>query len=330
MESVDLKKTDRGNGGGDLVVITGAAGNLGTALTPLLKQAGYRVRLVDIKRLPAQPGVEVMVADLRQPQAAAWVLNGATWLVHGAAWHGIHLNDHQPEDFWELNVDATFHLYQAAILTGLAGVVFSSTMGVYGLSGKARQGRATRVHEGLPLLADDVYGLSKVIGEELAATLARQGKMRTVALRYGMFVPEPFERYGVRLLYGGVDARDVATAVLAALGALKTGSIQFDAMNIESALPFTDGDAETLVSNPMSAVSRHWPEAPALVSELHADLWGPIERWFDISRAKDVLGWTPKYNFDQFIDEVRAKLRGSQPGNRSVPQPKGPASSRRD
>jgi UDP-glucose 4-epimerase len=285
---------------------------------------------VDIKRLPAQPGVEVMVADLRQPQAAASVLTGATWLVHGAAWHGIHLNEHPPEDFWELNVDATFHLYQAAILTGLAGVVFSSTMGVYGLSGKARQGRATRVHEGLPLLADDVYGLSTVIGEELAATLARQGKMRTIALRYGMFVPEPFERYGVRLLYGGVDERDVATAVLAALDALKSGSVEFEAMNIQSALPFTDRDAETLVSNPMSAVSRHWPDAPALLSTLHADLWGPIERWFDISRAKDVLGWTPSYNFDQFMDDVRAKVGASPPHNQSALQPRDPASSGRD
>jgi nucleoside-diphosphate-sugar epimerase len=78
-------------------------------------------------------------------------------------------------------------------------------MAVYaaGLQPPAR--RLGIVTEDSPVLPDDEYGLSKWLGEELARYHARRHQLPTVALRLGMFPPETFERYGFRLLFGGVD-----------------------------------------------------------------------------------------------------------------------------
>jgi nucleoside-diphosphate-sugar epimerase len=292
----------------DLVLITGAGGNLGAALTPELRRAGFRVRLVDLRQLPASEAVEAMVADVRLPDDVRRAVEGTRFVVHGAAWHGIHLEGHPPRDFWELNVDGTFNVYEAAREAGVQGIVFSSTMGVYGASDRPDPGGAAiRVHEGLALQPTDIYGLSKVVCEDLARLWARTEKMRTIALRFGMFVPETFTRYGVRLLYGGVDPRDVATSVLASLRSLEERATWFDAFNIESAVPFSADEASLLPGDPMSVIASHWPQAPGLLASAGAELWGGINHYYDISHASDSLDWHAQFNFGEFLDALRSK-----------------------
>ncbi len=56
-----------------------------------------------------------------------------------------------------------------------------------------------------------------MVAEQTARFFSSVHGVNTVALRLGMFVPETFERYGFRLLFGGVDDRDVGQAVSLAL-----------------------------------------------------------------------------------------------------------------
>ena len=292
----------------DLVLVTGAGGNLGAALTPELRQRGYRVRLLDLRPLDLAGGVDATVGDVRRPDDVRQAMEGARWVVHGAAWHGIHLEGHPRRDFWELNVDGTFNVYEAAIDAGVDGIVLASTMGVYGDSDTPQPGNpAVRVHEGLPLKPVDIYGLSKVVCEQLAQLWVRTEKVRTIALRFGMFVPETFPRYGVRLLYGGVDPRDVAASVVASILALEREATWFDAFNIESAVPFSSEDASLLPRDPMTVIARHWPEAPGLLAAAGADLWGEIKRYYDITHAAEALGWRPQFNFEQFLEALASK-----------------------
>ena len=63
-----------------------------------------------------------------------------------------------------------------------------------------------------------VSGAGGSLGRAVVARYhATAGAISTVALRLRMIVPETFERYGFRLLFGGVDDRDVATSVVLAL-----------------------------------------------------------------------------------------------------------------
>jgi nucleoside-diphosphate-sugar epimerase len=217
------------------------------------------------------------------------------------------MKDHPPSDFWELNATGTFNVLQAALDAGTRAVVLSSTMGVYGESRRVGEGEpAVRLHEDLPLLPADIYGASKVVAEELSRYFARRG-VAGAALRYGMFVPEPFHHAGIRFLYGGVDERDVASANLLALRRLLDGppNAHLGGFNIESALPWDATDLQLLREAPMQAIARHWPDAPALVERAGVAPWGPINEWYDINRAKDVLGWKPRWGFEEYLAALR-------------------------
>jgi UDP-glucose 4-epimerase len=291
----------------ETVLVTGAAGTLGRMLGPMLAADGWNVRLADI-RGGEERGGEAVIADLRVPDDVRRAVEGVDAIIHAAAWHGVHLREHPPRDFWELNVDGTFNVLEAAADAGVRRFVLSSTMGVYGSSSRPDpDGPAVRVHEALPLRPGDIYGESKVIAERLARFYEQTRGIRAVALRYGMFVPEPFGRYGVRMLYGGVDERDVASANIAALRRLEQPG-RFAAYNIFSPLPFTDDDLDPLRTDPMDAVRRHWPDAEDLLGSMGEKLWGPINTVYDISAAQRELSWRPRFSFETFLEGVRAGL----------------------
>jgi len=124
-------------------------------------------------------------------------------VVHGAALHGIHLQKWPPEAFWSVNVTGTFNLLEAARAAGVRRLVLCSTMAVYGASAEPPPDGWAMVTDDSPALPEDVYGMSKWLCEHLGRYYARRWAIPTVALRLGMFVPESFERYGFRLLFGG-------------------------------------------------------------------------------------------------------------------------------
>ena len=292
---------------GDLVLVTGGAGTLGRAVAQPLLDRGFRVRSVDVRPIHGLPAaVETGLVDIRDAAAVEAVMDGVTAVIHGAAWHGVHLRDHPARDFWELNVDATFNVYEAALAAGVRAVVLCSTMGVYGESRRPEpDGPAVRVGEDLPLRPADVYGASKAVAEELSRYYARRG-IAGACLRFGMFVPEPFLHAGIRFLYGGVDERDVAEAVVLALELGLDRGEHLGAFNVESPLPFGPDDGVDLRADPLAVIARHWPDAPALLADASVEPWGPINEVYEIAKAGEELGWHPRYGFAAFLDALRS------------------------
>lgn len=130
-------------------------------------------------------------------------------------------------------------------------------MGVYGESRwPASEDTVVTLDEHLPLLPGDIYGWTKMAGEELCKLYGRTHGIPSVALRYGMFVPESFFRYGIRLLYGGVDTHDVGRSVMASIEALTSGRIMWDAFNVESVVPFNEEDGPQLRRDPCPCLTR--------------------------------------------------------------------------
>ena len=204
--------------------------------------------------------VHAVKGDVRNATDVRAAIEGNDLVVHTAAIHGIHLANHSAQQFYDLNVTGTFNVWQAAAEAKVKGVVFSSTMGVYGESRRsASVDEAIRVTEELPLQPGDIYAWTKVVGEELCRYHLRHDGIPSVAMRYGMFVPEPFFRYGIRLLYGGVHELDVAFAVMAAIDALVAGKIRHEAFNVESYLPFAERDRVQLRLDPLAALDHHFP-----------------------------------------------------------------------
>ena len=285
------------------IVVTGAAGTLGRSLLPKLSSAGHQAVAVDIS--PGAGDAEWIEADVRDAGAVHAAVEAADVVVHTAALHGIHLRDHSPTEFYELNLSGTFNVWQAAVAHRVRGVVFSSTMGVYGDSRRPpSEHEVAFLDEDLPLRPGDIYGWTKVAGEELCRYHLRHDGIPSIALRYGMFVPEPFFHYGIRLLYGGVHEDDVADAVMAAVDAFRTRHVGFEAYNVESPLPFTPDDAADLRANPLTAMERHWPGSSRLLRTRDITALKQITEVYPIERLQQGLAVRPRHDFGEWLAEL--------------------------
>lgn len=287
------------------VLITGAGGNLGRALVPALVEAGHTPRLMDFR--PLETPHSFIQGDVRRADDVRRAVAGVDAVVHAAALHGIHLRNWATHDYWAINVTGTFNVYDAARAAGVTQLVLCSTMGVYGASAQPPADAWGVVTEELPCLPADIYGVSKRLCEELARDYGRLWGMRTVSLRLGMFVPERFERYGFRLLFGGVDDRDVAQAVLRALAYAPPRG--FDAFNIMADVPFTDADAHGLQHDLLGTLERFYLGVSRLATARELNLsdlvWG--RTIWRVDKAKRLLGYQPRYSFDGFLRALEAE-----------------------
>ena len=289
------------------VLVTGGGGTLGRALAPLLVNRGHKPVLFDLDP-PVLEGVVAHQGDVRSLEDVGGAMDQIDVVVHAAAIHGIHLASRPAADFFELNIRGTFNVWEAAAASGVKGVVFCSTMGVYGDSRKpAADDQVAIVREDLPLLPADVYGYSKLVGEEMCRFQRRARRIPSVALRLGMFVPEPFFRYGIRLLYGGVDERDAAGAVMKAIDHVASGAVGYEAFNVESTLPFSAEDAPDLRRDPLEAVERHYPGARGLLEERGVTNLNPITELFPMARIGEGLRFHPEHNFGEWLEELRGR-----------------------
>jgi UDP-glucose 4-epimerase len=300
------------------VLITGAGGTLGTALAPLLHSAGHDLVLTDV--VPIQSDHQYVAADLRRPEELRGAMAGVDIVVHAAAIHGIHLRDHSPRQFYELNLTGTFNLWEAAVAEGVRGFVFSSTMGVYGRSREPRSSdEVVSVHEDLPLRPTDIYGYTKAAGEAMCRYYVEAHAIPAVALRFGMFVPEPFFRYGIRLLYGGVNAADAARAVSAAVRALVDRQIPWDAFNVQSLVPFGPDEGQVLRQDPLRVLDRHYLGAVQLLRERGVERLQPIDSYFPMDRIAERLGFRPQHNFGEWLEELSQRPDQRSPHGRPWP-----------
>jgi nucleoside-diphosphate-sugar epimerase len=180
-------------------------------------------------------------------------------------------------------------------------------MGVYGDSARAPDDAWSVVDESNALLPGDVYGMSKKLCEEMAAVYARKWGITTVALRLGMFVPESnIDKYGFRLLFGGVDDRDVAQAVSLSLTHEPEGG--FDAFDIMAPPAFEPSDAQALHTDPLAVLEQRYPGCNALFVEKGIDarplIWG--RTLWPVTKAMDVLGYKPQFGFDGYLNSLRS------------------------
>jgi nucleoside-diphosphate-sugar epimerase len=168
------------------IVITGAAGRLGTYLRSSLGDVARSARLVDVVAPPqAAPGepVEIHQGSVTDPDLLDAVCNGADGIVHLGGFAG---NAPWP-DLSEVNVGGTFQVLEAARRHGVERVVVASSNHAAGF----------HVRGPLPL-ADDVaprpdslYGASKAASEALCQFYSVKFSIDVVCLRIGSCFDAP-------------------------------------------------------------------------------------------------------------------------------------------
>jgi UDP-glucuronate 4-epimerase len=180
------------------IVVTGAAGFIGSHVSEALVAAGWRVRGVDAftntydpqqkrSNLSGLPGsrFELVEADLVSDDVAA-LLDGAEAVAHLAAEPGVGASWGMTfASYLERNALATQRLLEAAVTARIGRVVYASSSSVYG------NGATTPLREEAPLRPASPYGASKLLGELLLAAYVEQRALPGVSLRY-------FSVYGPR------------------------------------------------------------------------------------------------------------------------------------
>src|SRR5690242_2265439 len=108
----------------DRILVTGGAGFVGSKVVEMLASAGREVCAVDTvtnersRALATLPGVDYRALDLRDRDAVAASLDGVTHVVHLAAVRTVSTAAN-PRLSHEVNVDATYDLFAAAVRRGL-------------------------------------------------------------------------------------------------------------------------------------------------------------------------------------------------------------------
>jgi uronate dehydrogenase len=168
------------------VLITGAAGGVGSRLRRLLKGVYPRIRLSDI-RTPKDlsAGEEFVAADLSDLSAVEKIVDGVQGIVH--------LGGFSVEGPWETilnaNIVGCYNLFEAARRKKVERVVFASSNHAVGFYPRQR-----RIGVGEPVRPDSRYGVSKAFGEAIGALYAFKHGLRVTCIRIGNVDDAPVDR----------------------------------------------------------------------------------------------------------------------------------------
>ncbi|MEU6126168.1 NAD(P)-dependent oxidoreductase [Streptomyces sp. NPDC047123] len=191
------------------VLLTGAAGGLGTLMRRLLPAYGYDLRLFDVR--PVADAPEAVTADLADRAALRAAVRGTDAVLHLA---GISLES-TFDKILKANIEGTYHLYEAAREEGVRRIVLASSNHAVGFTPRPR-GEDPLIPVDTPRRPDTFYGLSKSFGEDLAQLYWDKHGIETVSVRIGSCFPEPTS---VRMLSVWMSPEDGARLFHAALGA---------------------------------------------------------------------------------------------------------------
>ncbi|KUL26721.1 NAD-dependent epimerase/dehydratase family protein [Streptomyces regalis] len=196
------------------VLLTGAAGGLGTLMRDLLPAYGYELRLLDLRPVDGEP--DSIVTDLADKDAVREAVRGVDAIIHLA---GISL-EAPFEKILKANIEGTYHLYEAAREEGVERIVFASSNHAVGFTprpqGDTPLDPSALIPIDTPRRPDTFYGLSKSFGEDLAQFYWDKYGLETVSVRIGSCFPEPTS---VRMLSVWMSPADGARLFHAALTA---------------------------------------------------------------------------------------------------------------
>lgn len=179
------------------IVITGAAGRIGTCLRAALTAQGYRLRLIDIVQ-PVDPGdAPFHCIDLADQDAMTAAMRGARALVHLAG----HPRDIDWPTMVHRNYTGAYNAVRAACRAGVSTVVYASSNQAFGL-----YPADTLLSADLLPRPAGLYGVSKVFGEAMLQSEAEAHGLVAFAWRIGAFKPAPTHARDLRMWHSPADA----------------------------------------------------------------------------------------------------------------------------
>jgi len=310
---------------GSRCVVFGATGFLGSHVADALAAAGADVVSFDLRE-PREPHPDRahVSGDVTDPVAVGSAIDGADHIFAFAGGSGAIRSLADPMLDLRTSCEAQLVLLEAMLhIAPEASVVFPGSRLEYGRAG------ALPVSEAHPLHGTSPYAIHKIACDGYHRLYAEAHGLHTLVLRisnpYGTHIPGDPARHGYGILnafvdkaiagetipiYGGgaqlrdfVFIDDVVRAVL--LASLADGAWG-TSLNIGS------GEGVSLRSAAETVVARVGSGAVDLEAPWPADA-AAVETgdfYFDVSLARDTLGWSPETTLDAGIDRLVVAATG--------------------
>ena len=312
------------------VLVTGAAGFIGSHLVERLVREGYDVRAFvhynalshwgNLEKLPREvmSQVEVMPGDLADSFMVDRAIGGCALVFHLGALIGIPYSYTAPAAYVATNVSGTLNVLQACRRHAVRRVLHTSTSEVYGTA------QYVPIDERHPLVGQSPYSASKIGADKLAESFWLSFSTPVVTVR-------PFNTYGPRqsaraviptiisqalkgaeIQLGSTDTvRDftyVEDTAAGFLAAARADGVDGEVINLGTGEAVTVGDVVDRVGR---IVGRRLvvQQDPARIRPAASEVGRLIS---DNTRARTRLGWTPAVTLEKglarTVDAIAASL----------------------
>jgi len=289
------------------VLVTGAAGFIGSHLLPVLIREGYEVIAFDRpetfkNNYHGEAKIcEGDICDHLQMEHFGKMLKFDS-IIHLAAIAAPRIAETRPAEVFQVNVYGTYNVLKMAREAGAKRVIFASSAHVYGISPKYLP-----TDERHPLALQDTYTSSKIMGEQLCHLFYENHNMPYVTLRmfngYGprqsfdYFIPSMIKQAmqtGAIVLRGRYITKDfiyvddMVNAIVAVLPSQYVGPL-----NVGTGI-------QTTLENVAQYIAK------SLYAELNfaeTDDRGPTHMQCDASRIQ-AFGWSPKTSLNDGLSKT--------------------------
>ena len=313
------------------VLITGGMGVIGSMVARKFVEEGLRpvlmARHFDANLIrPIRDRVEIELADVLDLPRILTVIkaHAITHIIHAAALIGELSNKNPPQSV-HVNVIGTLNILESARLLGVRRVVYTSAKGVYGaITGEHGYPVYRPLPEDYPKNPVRIYESEKLMGEHMGQFYQRTYGLEFVALRFsqtygpgkefakyggraiiGKIVEEAFAGKPVRVEKGGDERNDYIYTRDAALGvylACTRPRVKYSSYNIGSGVGVGLGDVAR-------EVGLHIPGADIEIGPGSDVMGEPRSAIFDISRAREDIGFSPQFPLARAVEDYIETLR---------------------
>lgn len=177
------------------VLVTGADGFIGSHLTEMLHDRGYRVRALAqynsfnhwgwLEDAACKQDIEIVCGDVRDPAFCRAICQDVDTVFHLAALIAIPYSYQAPDSYVDTNIRGTLNICQAARDKGVSRVIHTSTSEVYGSA------QYVPIDEKHPLQPQSPYSASKIAADAMAMSFFN-------AFNLPLTIARPFNTYGPR------------------------------------------------------------------------------------------------------------------------------------
>lgn len=310
------------------VLVTGAGGFIGSHLVETLLEKGASVRAFVkynsrsdwgmLSDLPAesQKSIEVVSGDIRDPFFVRKTVQGCDYVFHLAALIGIPYSYVAPQDYVAVNVLGTVNVLQACLDERTPRMVHTSTSETYGTA------LYVPIDEKHPLRGQSPYSASKIGADKMAESYYNSFELPVVTVRpFNTFGPRQSSRAFIptvisqalsreKIVMGSLEpVRDMTFVKDTVQGLIKVGlcdNVLGQVVNLGMGNGQTIGEMAKAILSTLGKKNMPIEQDKRRVRPEKSEIMRLIS---DNTKAREVCGWNPNYNFEEGLAETIAWIK---------------------